>query len=112
LALRFGGRVEISKILFVGVDSLAGCNLAVSWTDRCEVIGACEARNFSLDGCRIVPIDSFADAKSLQLLADERPQWIVHCGPASRSAWDWQDFDVDVEARQLAAVCIAAKRDG
>lgn len=102
--------MEKHKILILGVDTLAGCNLAITWADRCEVIGISGRRNFHFDGCRIVTLESCEEQAISDVISVEQPQRIVVCGPCSYSSWDWQeDFDPADEVRRLATISRAAQ---
>jgi dTDP-4-dehydrorhamnose reductase len=106
-------RVATEKTLIIGVDTLAGLNIATAWADRCAVAGVTSRRRFALDGCQII-VAREDDRHALTDIIDaQMPKTIIVCGPASRSAWDWShDFDVKTESERLAIVCGAASRCG
>lgn len=101
------------KTLIVGVDTLAGSNIALTWADRCNVVGTSSSRRFTLDGCRTIPL-AVADLRALtEILDAEVPHSIVYCQQASQSAWDWShDCDIQCHSKRLSLVCNAAKRCG
>ncbi|HEY2760041.1 MAG TPA: sugar nucleotide-binding protein [Pirellulales bacterium] len=102
-----------NRVLIIGVDTLAGCNLALSWADRCELIGISRDRSFQLEGCRVVPLDAHVTSEIADVAADELPSLIVYCGAAARSSWDWNDeVDFDLESRRAEAICQAARNIG
>jgi dTDP-4-dehydrorhamnose reductase len=104
-------RVPTDKAVIIGVETLAGANIASIWADRCTVVGVTGRQRFALDGCHVI----VAAAEDRHMLTDiinaEMPKSIVFCGPASHSAWDWShDFDVKSQSERLAVVCRAASR--
>ncbi|HTQ39395.1 MAG TPA: hypothetical protein VMJ32_10220 [Pirellulales bacterium] len=83
------------KLLIVGIETLAGSNLALQLADRCEVVGLTRHRGFALDGCRTlverrfsVRMNSASGDEVCLAILDERPRWVVYCGPTSCSSWD------------------------
>ena len=99
-----------NRVLIVGIDTLAGCNFALGWTDRCEVVGISRDRNFQLDGCRVVALSSQFKSEIVDVAVQEAPSLIVECGAAARSSWDWtEEVDFAIESRRAEAVCTAAR---
>ena len=64
-------RQRVDKLLVVGVDTLAGGNLAVTLGNRCEVIGTSWTRGFELDGCRMLRVDFDEATEVAELVAAE-----------------------------------------
>jgi len=105
--------VEIDKILIIGVDTLAGSNIATTWADRCAVVGVTGRRRFTLDGCRVIVSADDGRHALTDIIDAELPNTIVLCGPASRSAWDWShDLEAQHESERITVVCRAASRCG
>jgi len=104
--------VATDKALIISVDTLAGANIALTWSGRCEVVGISSRRRFALDGCRVIAAGD--DRCTLEEAVDaEAPDTLVLCGPTSRSAWDRsQDPDTAAQSQRLAAACQAAKSCG
>jgi dTDP-4-dehydrorhamnose reductase len=124
------------KLLIVGIDTLAGSNIALTLADRCEIVGLSGRRGFALEGCRTLH-DSrprlepqLAREHVFVSIVAERPRWIVYCGPRAYSSWDERTaaeasgsgsamsgatafgemtFDATQESTLLAAACRAAK---
>ncbi|HZZ28431.1 MAG TPA: hypothetical protein VFE46_10555 [Pirellulales bacterium] len=86
--------METDKLLIVGLETLAGSNLALTLAKRCEVVGLSRQRGFAVENCRTLTPDGFAwggrtDAdRAVRAIAVEQPRWVVYCGPASVSNWD------------------------
>ena len=53
----------VDKLLVIGIDTLAGGNLALVLADRCEVLGVCRQHRFELEGCRTLRVESGDDAQ-------------------------------------------------
>ena len=78
----------MEKLLVVGIESVVGSNVALALADRFEVLGLYETDAVEFSGIRTAHCDA-GDSDQLKLLArDFHPQWILHCGPLSASAWD------------------------
>lgn len=101
------------KTLIVGVDTLAGANIALTWADRCEIVGVTSRRRFILDRCRAI-VAAPADPRALADIIDaEAPTTIIYSGLISSSAWEWsREYDLSSESERLAAVCRVATRRG
>jgi len=76
------------KLLVTGVDGIVGANLALALADRFEVLGLFHGRPISLPGCATAPWEPADPAQWGDLIARERPQWIIHCGPLACGSWD------------------------
>lgn len=84
----------MDKLMIVGGNTIAGANIAASVADRFEVIVQGDT-------------DSIA-AQLQQAIRFQRPDWVVFCGQASRSAWDigsGTDFISDDLAIACGQVC-------
>ena len=66
-------RPHVEKLLIVGIDTLAGSNLALTLADRCNIVGISDRSGFELPGCRTLPIRSSAsEAVGESIVADAR----------------------------------------
>lgn len=74
------------RILIVGADSTVGGNIAVEAARKHQVLCLAARRRVRLDGCQMLPLTS--DVSPAVLLSQTQPDAVVHCGPASRSAWE------------------------
>lgn len=103
----------MDKLLVIGVDTLAGGNLAVTLADRCEVVGISQTIGFELDDCRILCGELDRADELTEIVAAEQPRCIVYCGPSCAAGWDGsRDLEETVEARRAKAVEQAAEKCG
>jgi dTDP-4-dehydrorhamnose reductase len=92
---------NVEKLFIIGIDTLAGSNLAATLATRCEI-----------DGARWSAIKRDPQATTaLASIAACQPDWIVYCGPAAHSSWDGVDENIDwtAEKSRLRAISAAAK---
>jgi dTDP-4-dehydrorhamnose reductase len=73
------------RLLVVGAESTVGANIAVEAAQRHQVLALTANRRVNLDGCRMLPQDGASPA---EVLSEVQPDAGIHCGPASRSAWE------------------------
>ncbi len=103
----------MEKLLIVGIDTLAGSNLALTMADRCNIVGISDRSGFELPGCRTLPIRLSASEAVGESIVAERPAWIVYSGPTACSSWDCCDEQqFPHEPRQIAIVNEASKQCG
>ena len=74
----------MERLLVVGVDTVAGANLALSLTERYRVSTWAPTDKYDVANCDAVDPD---DAPR-KIVAEVNPDWVIHCGPAARSVWD------------------------
>lgn len=80
-------RQSVKRLLIVGAETVVGANLAAEASDRYQVVALTSEPQVSILGCEM--LDAGHDGQSPQEWArDLQPDAIVHCGPASQSAWD------------------------
>ena len=93
----------MDKVLVTGIDEFLGANVALALTDRYQVAGVTE-RGTAPEGVRAVDCD-LDDYDSLSSrLADERPRWLIHCGPLARPSWDLSELPAPDSERETARV--------
>lgn len=81
----------MDTILVVGVDSVVGANLAATVSEQFRVVGLTISGPIEgIEGCDIAACPGPNLEGIRQCIAANRPDWIVHCGPASQSAWEQQ----------------------
>ncbi len=98
----------MDKLLILGIETLAGSNLALAFKDRCEILGVSFDGTSRTEYCRALDARSISELRDV--IATEQPQWTIYCGPASRSAWDWKDdFDFGQEVKRVAVVAEAVR---
>ncbi|MCA8995526.1 MAG: sugar nucleotide-binding protein [Planctomycetaceae bacterium] len=74
----------MQKLLIVGVDTVAGANLAASLSDRYQVFTAAPDRRYEIPNCDALdPAD--APRRYVEL---SQADVIILCGPAARSNWE------------------------
>jgi len=75
----------VEKILIVGLDTIAGANLAATFKDRFTVSGLCLETQVSVAGC-----STEADScdEPLPVVQRIRPDRIIFCCPSAESGWD------------------------
>ncbi len=94
----------MEKLLVVGVDTTIGANLALACADTFEVLGTASRAGLAFDGfdCRTT---AAGDANNLvNIAAGFRPDWILHTGSLSASAWDLPASD-PAWSQELPMVC-------
>ncbi|MGD9648916.1 MAG: sugar nucleotide-binding protein [Pirellulales bacterium] len=97
----------MDKLLLVGADSMLGANLALAFEERFDTVGvACHLP--SVSGCRqTIVADPLDPGVVARVFADQRPNWVILCGPTSRSSWeagaDEQPANAIPVAKQLVA---------
>ncbi len=85
------GGNSVDTILIVGIDSVVGGNLAATISEQHRVVGLTISTPIAgIDGCEITPCPGPSLEGIRQCIAATQPSSIVHCGPASDSAWQPQ----------------------
>ncbi len=74
----------MDRLLIVGVDTVAGANLALSLAEKYKVSTWAPRDGYDIPNCDALDP---ADAPH-QALKNSRPDWVLYCGPTARSAWD------------------------
>ena len=97
------GKPDPEKLLVIGVDGVVGANLALSLTDRFEVVGLFHTQPGWLPGCRTVPWEPADPGQWIALVHEQRPRWIIYCSPLASSSWDVPQPCPDGTA--LARIC-------
>lgn len=95
------------RLLVVGCESTVGANIAVEAAQQHQVLALTANRRVNLDGCQMLPQDGTSPA---ELLSETQPDAVIHCGPASRSAWETGahtalDELVATDAAEWASAC-------
>lgn len=74
----------MNKFLVVGVDTVAGANLAASFADQHQVSTWCQTAGYEIADC-----DALSPALTPpQAIAACQPDCVIYCGAAARSAWE------------------------
>lgn len=99
----------MEKLLVIGIDTLAGANLAVMLGDRCEAVGISQQAGYELDGCRNMCVGAGEVHELAEIVAAEAPRLIVYCGPTAAASWDEaSSIDAELEAFRAKTVEQAA----
>jgi dTDP-4-dehydrorhamnose reductase len=74
----------VNSLLIVGVDTVAGANLALFFAEKCRVWTWASQSGYEIANCEALdPADAPA-----QIITQCRPDHIIYCGPAAASAWE------------------------
>lgn len=75
----------MDTVLIIGIESVAGANIAATLQGTSRVVGISAAADVQIDGCRIVQGRSSV-AQHLNAISPDR---IIFCGASARSSWDF-----------------------
>ena len=101
----------MEKLLVVGIESVVGSNVALALADRFEILGLYETDAVRFSGFETAHCDA-EDTDQLKSLArDFHPQWILHCGPLSASAWDLSTRRISAQGQAQPAKVLADLND-
>lgn len=77
----------MQTLLIVGIDTLVGSNVALALSETFDVVGLAPEPP-DLDPVRTA-VCSWENANELaSQIRSMRPDWIIYCGPMSRSSWE------------------------
>lgn len=91
----------MDSVLIIGVETVAGANCAVVFSERFRVVGLTSCNDVSIEGCEVRTCKSHDATTTRQLIQQVQPKWILFCGTAARSTWD---FETDDSTDDIAAV--------
>jgi dTDP-4-dehydrorhamnose reductase len=77
----------VTTILVVGIDSTVGANIAAHLADKHAVVGLSCGGRIAIENCETALCGASADAPTRHIQS-ARPDWIIYCGPESRSCWE------------------------
>jgi len=77
----------VETVLVIGLDTVAGANIATSLSSRYRVVGLTSATPVSIQGCETHTYLEDDVETAEHWLSLVRPQWVVYCGVAANSAW-------------------------
>jgi len=78
----------VQKLLVIGVETVVGSNLALALAESFAVRGLHGAGNVSIEGLSTTRCDLIDPEELKHEVKQFGPQWIIHCGVLSASAWD------------------------
>ncbi len=100
----------MEKLLVLGAETVVGGNALLTLSDAMDCRGASQ-QSLTIDGCRthVAATDNWAD-----LIRQQRPDWVLHCGPLSQSSWDLDLFSLTLseEPARMAEIVRAAQAVG
>ncbi|MGD9853509.1 MAG: sugar nucleotide-binding protein [Planctomycetaceae bacterium] len=100
----------MKRLLVVGAETVVGANLSAEALEHHQVVALTNESRVSIEGCEM--LTATRDGLSPQeWLAEVRPDALVLCGPAARSAWDAATLSaIDDQAADRAGEWAAAAR--
>lgn len=101
----------MAKVLVLGVDSMLGANLALTFAREHDCVGLYHAHSVEPADCVALPCNLTDPSAVLSAVRTIAPQWVVYCGETARGAWDPLDAgrnEVGV-VRQLSEECSAER---
>lgn len=97
----------MKRVLIIGIESVAGANIAATCQKTHEVSGISSAEGVDIGNCRVTHIARLNAARLQQQIQAERPDWIVFCGQSARSSWDSDasgfDDELAIDGATIAA---------
>lgn len=103
----------MEKVLIVGVECVAGANLAAVFAPSFETTGLATTSAVRIEQCRISQLQQFDFATAAQIIQTEQPDEVVFCGSAARSCWDSPDTQIgSLDDTHAAAWASAAAQSG
>lgn len=77
----------METVLVIGLDTVAGANIATCLSNRYRVIGLTSTTPVSIQGCEThTYVDDDVETAE-HWLSSVRPEWVIYCGVAAHSAW-------------------------
>lgn len=78
----------MKTFLIVGVETVVGANLAVSWSTQVRVLGVSASSGINLSGCERTILEQHSAEGIRQCLQQTRATHVIFCGAAARSTWE------------------------
>ena len=100
----------MARLLITGASGLLGANLVLAARDRHEVTAVCHRHPIVAEHVQVIMADLTRPSAADELLADQRPTWVVHCAAAAEADRCEQDpawaslLNIEMAAR-VAAAC-------
>lgn len=77
----------METVLVIGLDTVAGANIATCLSSRYRVVGLTSTTPVSIQGCETHTYLEDDVETAEHWLSLVRPHWVVYCGVAAHSAW-------------------------
>lgn len=74
----------MDRILVVGVETVAGANLAATFSEHHQVSTWSASAGYEIANCNALDPDLSPE----QLISDSAAECVLYCGPAARSTWE------------------------
>jgi dTDP-4-dehydrorhamnose reductase len=100
----------MEKVLIVGVETVAGANLAAVLAPGFETVGLTTSPSVQIENCRITQLRRLDQGTISQIVQSERPDQIVFCGAAASSSWDDGPLPATLEDQTAIAWAKAAEQ--
>jgi dTDP-4-dehydrorhamnose reductase len=78
----------VKTFLIVGVETVVGANLAVSWSEKARVIGLSAGAEIDLPDCERATLEQPSVQGIRECLKQTRATHVIFCGSAARSTWE------------------------
>jgi dTDP-4-dehydrorhamnose reductase len=98
----------MDKLLVVGVEQVAGANLALALSQSFSVLGLSHQQSVTIAGCHTAACNLDDYEHLAWQIHQYWPQWTILCGALSRSSWDGVSDRIASDAALAAAVASAA----
>jgi len=102
------------RLLVTGVDGPIGGNVAYGLLRRASVIGLYHDTPVALPNGQVERWDGTGTSTLTRHVREEKPHWIIHCGPLARPRWDFADAPGEQRlppAAQERAICRCLVRE-
>lgn len=77
----------METVLVIGLDTVAGANIATCLSSRYRVVGLTSTKPVSIQGCETHTYLEDDVETAEHWLSLVRPDWVVYCGAAANSSW-------------------------
>lgn len=78
----------MNTLLIAGSDCTVGANIALTLSDKYNVVAVSFSQPQDLDGCQNETLARPTNSSVQQLIDEHQPDWILHCGVAGEWTWD------------------------
>ncbi|QGQ24486.1 sugar nucleotide-binding protein [Gimesia benthica] len=93
----------METVLVIGLDTVAGANIATCLSSRYRVVGLTSATPVSLQGCETHTYQEDDVETTQHWMSVVRPDWVVYCGVAANSSWSVDPAKFSTKDPVLAA---------
>lgn len=77
----------MKTILIIGVETVAGANIAASYSEDCKVVGITSQKKIAIENCDIFCLININETLTDNLVLELSPDQIILCGQQSESHW-------------------------